>query len=92
MGAMESDVLDKSGTTKTTSKAGKREIFVRIAEKRTRNAIKAIRIIGKLGNKNAYDYTEADVKKIASALNKEVEAMRARMSQTGSKDAVDFSL
>jgi hypothetical protein len=92
MGAMESDVLDKSGTTKTTSKAGKRENFVRIAEKRTRNAIKAIRIIGKLGNKNAYDYTEADVKKIASALNKEVEAMRARMSQTGSKEAVDFSL
>jgi len=85
-------VLDKSGVTKAASKAGKRENFVRIAEKRTRNAIKAIRIIGKLGNKNAYDYTEADVKKIASALNKEVEAMRARMSQTGSKEAVDFSL
>jgi hypothetical protein len=45
-----------------------------------------------LGNKNAYDYTEADVKRIASALSKEVEAMRARMSQTGSKEAVDFSL
>lgn len=85
-------MLDKSGATKATTKAGKRENFVRIAEKRTRNAMKAIRIIGKLGNKNAYDYTEADVRKIASALTKEVEAMRARMSQTGSKEAVDFSL
>jgi len=85
-------VLDKSGTTKISSKAGKRENFVRIAEKRARNAIKAIRIIGKLGNKNAYDYTEADVKKIASALYKEVDAMKARMSQTGSKESVDFKL
>jgi hypothetical protein len=85
-------VLDKSGTTKISSKAGKRENFVRIAEKRTRNAIKAIRIIGKLGNKNAYDYTEADVKRIASALYKEVDAMKARMSQTGSKESVDFKL
>ena len=84
--------MDKSGTTKINSKAGKRENFVRIAEKRTRNAIKAIRIIGKLGNKNAYDYTEADVKKIASALYKEVDAMKARMSQTGSKESVDFKL
>ena len=75
-----------------SAKVSKRENFVRIAEKRTRNAIKAIRVIGKLGNKSAYDYTEADVKKIVSALNKEVEAMRARMSQTGSKEAVGFSL
>ena len=84
--------MHKSAATKANSRASKRDNFVRIAEKRTRNAIKAIRIIGKLGNKNAYDYTEADVKRIASALSKEVEAMRARMSQTGSKEAVDFSL
>jgi hypothetical protein len=85
-------VLDKSAGTKVGSRASKRENFVRIAEKRTRNAIKAIRIISKLGNKNAYEYTEADVRKIASALSKEVEAMRARMSQTGTKEAVDFNL
>ena len=75
-----------------SARVSKRENFVRIAEKRTRNAIKAIRIISKLGNKNAYEYTEADVRKIASALSKEVEAMRARMSQTGTKEAVDFNL
>jgi ribosomal protein L7/L12 len=77
---------------KSASKAAKREKFVKLAEKRTRNAIKAIRIIGKLGNKNAYDYSEADVKKIASALTKEIEAMRARMSHTGAKDVVEFEL
>ena len=75
-----------------SSKGSKRENFVRIAEKRTRNAIKAIRIIGKLGNKNAYDYGPDDVKKIASAITREVEAMKARMTHAGGKDIVDFEL
>ena len=85
-------MLDSPKTDKAASRAAKREKFVELAEKRTRNAIKAIRIIGKLGNKNAYDYSEADVKKIASALAKEIEAMRSRMSHTGSKDIVEFEL
>ena len=71
---------------------GKREKFIELAENRTRNAIKAIRVIGKLGNKNAYEFTEVDVKKIASALNREIEEMKKRMSSTGSKETVDFTL
>jgi hypothetical protein len=82
-------MLDKSPSA---SKAGKREKFVKLAENRTRNAIKAIRVIGKLGNKNAYQYDESDVQKIARALNKEIEALKARMTHSGSKDTVDFSL
>ena len=70
----------------------KREKFVELAENRTRNAIKAIRVIGKLGNKNAYEFTEVDVKKIASALNREIEEMKKRMSSTGSKETVGFTL
>jgi len=88
-------MLDKSEkeVAKTASrKPNKREKFVELAEARTKNAIKAIRIIGKLGNKNAYDFNEADVKKIASALNREVDAMKNRMTQSGSKESVDFSL
>lgn len=70
----------------------KREKFVELAQARTKNAIKAIRIIGKLGNKNAYEFTEADVKKIATALNREVDSMKARMSSSGGKETVDFTL
>lgn len=66
--------------------------FVELAEKRTVNAIKAIRVIGKLGNKAHYQYDEADVKKIASALVREVDALKARMLSTDSKEAVDFKL
>jgi ribosomal protein L7/L12 len=88
----EAEMLDKIPTGKANTKVSKREKFVELAESRTRNAIRAIRIIAKLGNKNAYDYTDADVKKIASTLNKEVEALKARMSQTGGKEAVEFNL
>jgi hypothetical protein len=89
---MEGEMLDKSGHKSSRTKAEKREKFVELAQSRTVNAIKAIRVIGKLGNRSAYEYTEVDVKKIASALSREIEALKARMLRTGSKDSVDFSL
>jgi len=70
----------------------KRDKFVELAERRTRNAMKAIRVIAKLGNKSAYDFSEGDVKKIVAALSKEVEALRAKMLSTGSKESIDFRL
>lgn len=76
----------------TKSGAEKREKFVSLAEKRTVNAIRAIRTIGKLGNPNAYKYTDADVRKIAKALGDEVEAMKNRMNTTQSRDEVIFKL
>jgi hypothetical protein len=87
-------MLDQPGTAKEGSgkKGGKRQKFVKLAEGRTRNAIKAIRVIAKLGNKNAYEFTEADVNKIAKALNREVDLMKTRMSSPGSKESVDFTL
>ena len=74
------------------AKATKREKFVELAQNRTKNAIKAIRVIAKLGNKNAYDFTETDVNKIAKALTREIELMKTRMSSNGGKESVDFTL
>jgi ribosomal protein L7/L12 len=85
-------MLEKSAENAKASKAEKREKFVNLAENRTRNAIKAIRVIGKLGNKNAYQFDDSDVQKIVRALNKEIEALKARMSSTGAKESVDFKL
>ncbi len=70
----------------------KREKFINLAEKRTINAIKAIRIIGKLGNPNAYDYSETDIKKISKALTDEIEAMKHRMQNTKLSDDIEFKL
>ena len=82
-------MLEKSGTE---NKAGRREKFVQLAENRTRNAIKAIRTIAKLGNRNAYDYSDADVKRIAGALGREIDALKDRMLSTDGKEVVDFKL
>lgn len=70
----------------------KRGKFVQLAQSRTVNAIRAIRVIGKLGNKAHYQYDEADVRKIVGALNKEVDALKARMSDQGAKAGVEFKL
>jgi len=70
----------------------KRKKFVELAERRTVNAIKAVRVIAKLGNKSAYEYNDADVKKIAAALTKEIEAFKARMSSSGVRESVEFKL
>ena len=72
--------------------AAKREKFVSLAEKRTINAIKAIRVIGKLGNRSHYAYDEADIRKIEKALLREIETLKARLSNTRQKEDVDFKL
>lgn len=82
-------MLEKSDAVKSRDK---RKKFVELAEARTVKAIKAIRVIAKLGNKSAYDYNDTDVRKIAAALTREIEALKARMSSTGGKEAVDFKL
>ena len=78
---------DTIGTT-----LSKREKFVQLAEKRTVNAIKVIRVIGKLANRSAYEYTDADVKKIVKTLNDEIDALKSRMTSTGGKDTIEFRL
>jgi ribosomal protein L7/L12 len=86
------DTLEIGLRERTSTKATKREKFVELAQNRTKNAIKAIRVIAKLGNKNAYDFTESDVNKIAKALTREIEMMKTRMSSNGGKESVDFTL
>lgn len=70
----------------------KRDRFVRLAESRTSNAMRAIRTIAKLGNKAQYDFDEGDIRKIATALTKEIDAMKARMGDHSGKDNVEFKL
>lgn len=74
------------------SRQGKRDKFVELAESRTVNAIRAIRVIGKLGNKSAYEYDESDVRKIITALSKELDSLKARLTQRSSRGEVEFKL
>jgi hypothetical protein len=92
--SLETEKMARGDTTHGTS-AGtrdKRAKFVALAEGRTAAAIKAIRTIGKLGNQSHYEYTEADVRKIAAALTKEIDAMKTRMLSRGGKETIEFKL
>jgi len=46
----------------------KRQKFIKLAEGRTQAALNAIRKIGNLSNRRAYNYADADVKKIVKVL------------------------
>jgi hypothetical protein len=88
---MENSVSKKVTPIKRSDR-DKRSKFVELAESRTTTAIRAIRVIGKLGNPSAYEYDEGDIKKIVSALTKEIEDLKARMMKRGGKSAVEFKL
>lgn len=89
---MSSELVQKETPLATRSTAARREKFVELAQKRAANAIKAIRVIGKLGNRSAYEYSDADVNKIVKALSDEIEALKSRMKSSGRHDSIDFKL
>jgi len=75
-----------------TGTKDKRAKFVELAERRTVNAIRSIRVIGKLGNPFAYEYDESDVRKIVSALTREIEDLRLKMAKKNPRASVEFKL
>lgn len=70
----------------------RREKFVNLAEKRTTNAIKHIRLIGNLSNKGNYSFEDKDVAKIVHTLTSEVKAMKERFSSEGGNSKPEFKL
>lgn len=72
--------------------SSKREKFVDLAEARVSRAMQAIRVVGNLSNRNNYEYTDDDVRKIVKALSAEIDAMQARFRSTDSKARPEFKL
>jgi hypothetical protein len=70
----------------------KRERFVRLAERRTSNALRSIRVIGNLANKLHYEFDASDVKKITTALHKEVDSLGQRFERVPGKSKAEFKL
>ena len=50
----------------------KKDRFVRIGEARTNRVLEKIRLLGNCSNKNNYEYSEDDIKKIFSVIDKEL--------------------
>ncbi len=70
----------------------KREKFVELAEARVSRTLKDLQLVGNLSNRSAYEFTDADVKKIFAALQKGLESARARFSKEGDGVGGDFRL
>jgi len=54
------------------------ERFKRIAAKRTNEILEKIRILGNCSNKSSYEYTEEDVNKIFSEIDKQLKLTKAK--------------
>lgn len=65
----------------------KRSKFVRIAENRTNKIIETIKLLGNCSNKNNYEYTEEDVKKIFGEIERELKL--AKLKFQGGADGGD---
>lgn len=63
----------------------RRDKFVRLAESRTNKIIDQIELLGNLSNKSVYEYSEDDVTKIFSRLDKELKNARTRFDEKESK-------
>jgi hypothetical protein len=70
----------------------KRSNFVRLAEGRVNRALRDIRLIGNLSNRSAYSFTEDDVKKVFKALQRELDAARARFGDSEGGGSDNFKL
>jgi len=56
------------------------ERFRRVAARRTNNILRQIQVLGNCSNKSSYSYTEEDIRKIFSAIEGELRAVKARFA------------
>ena len=70
----------------------KRQKFIELAESRVNRAIKDLKLIGNLSNRNSYEYEEADVRQMFRAIQKEMDAAKSRFAEGGKGGSQTFKL
>lgn len=63
---------------KISPSESKREKFLRLATQRTKEVLTRLRILGNCANRQIYEYDEADVDKIFSAIDKQLKDVKAK--------------
>ena len=56
----------------------KRNRFLKLATYRTNEVLRKIRILGHCSNRSAYEYSEAEVNKIFSEIDRELKTVRSK--------------
>jgi hypothetical protein len=70
----------------------RREKFKELAEARVNKTLKNLQLIGNLSNRSAYDYSEADVRKMFASLQRGLEAAKGRFTRSGGTSDGEFRL
>ena len=60
------------------TKNDKRERFKRLAVYRTNEVLKRLRVLGNCSNRSAYKYTEEEINKIFSEIERKVKEVKAK--------------
>jgi len=58
----------------------RKERFARVATRRTNEILKKIRVLSNCSNKSAYAYTDEEINKIFSAIDRELKIAKAKFS------------
>ena len=63
----------------------RKKAFIKLAEIRVNNALKAMKLLGNLSNKSNYSYDEPQVRKIISALDSELKSLKVKFQESNKK-------
>ena len=73
----------------------KNEKFIRLAESRTNNVVKNIKLISNLSNRNNYEYSKKEVDEMFRAIENEIKIAKSlfysELNQTKSEKKFKFS-
>ena len=70
----------------------KRERFVRLAENRTNKIINMVQLLGNCSNTSIYEYSDADVEKIFSAIENSVREAKRKFVKSETSKSNKFKL
>ncbi len=58
----------------------KRERFKKLAEYRTNEVLKRLKVLGNCANRSAYEYNEDDIKKIFAVIEQRIKEVRGKFT------------
>lgn len=70
----------------------KRDRFVRLAENRTNKILNMIQLLGNCANTSIYEYSDADVEKIFTAIESSLKDARRKFTKNETEKHVKFTL
>lgn len=70
----------------TNNREQRRERFKRLAEYRTNEVLKRLRVLGNCSNRSAYEYTEEEVNKIFLEIERRVKEVKAKFHFSKKRD------